>query len=264
MGMNRGKSLIRWIVPALLVSTLISFQNCSGGLKSFTAKSQSNLTVASSGNGGGYEGKVYVARLSDSTCADGSDVSTKIEVREDQKAYILRDNCQTQEPVELPYDSLQLMAHNLDNLIHNSRVFDEEVLASEARTAILCRGDQIDATSGNREVVDAIVREKIVNGTKSYYGQAIFGIYRPDGSLLKVYNLGEVPLSGPYMNGDQESYWSQTALTGEGYNLRLRPLGNDLIGFLEYADDMPPPELHIAPTEVTNHYRVTHLKCYRQ
>ncbi len=85
----------------LVISALPFFQNCAPtAAPSFSAASRSSQEEtqhSGSGNGNGYDGKVYVHLLASGVCADGSPVQTRFEMKA-QVATLLRENCEDLAP----------------------------------------------------------------------------------------------------------------------------------------------------------------------
>jgi hypothetical protein len=127
----------------------------------------------------------------------------------------------------------------------------------------LCRADT-KSDDGKRQVVDAFIRERSINGSKSFLGHVILGIYAENGTLEKKYDMGEVPVAANTQSNGSESYVSKTALAGEVFVLQVIDSGETLIGNLGYLGDVPPPGEHVDSIGTMDRYKISNLNCYRQ
>ena len=119
---------------------LVGYQNCSKPEAANSQDSQDSLSLLRSGVGGNgsvYDGKLYVNKIIDGVCEDGSAIRSEIKVQ-GEASFVTRENCKTIPPKVVTTSSLQLMEHNLSNLIHENRVFDIETPVAET-TSYLCR-----------------------------------------------------------------------------------------------------------------------------
>lgn len=256
------------IVSGLLLSSAVFFQNCSSGPQASEVIESGTSNRLESGNGGGYGGKVTYSRTtSGENCPDGSNKEATVEVRNDGKVFLTRNNCQNLDAQEIALADVHLMAHNDKNIIFQNAVFD---LASktDGLTALLCRGEAVDSAANEKRVVDATIRHQIVDGIDQYFGRAILGIYDLANNLKKTYDMGEVPLASPTMpNPDIELYISKTVARGEGFNLQVRRA--DHIGFLQYNGSLPKPggvpTAGSGSTSASSElYTIKKLNCYEQ
>jgi hypothetical protein len=248
------RSYSPWL--GLLGAGLISFQGCNP-LESKSSSDGSVLHVQTS-NGEGYSGMIYVNRA-DNACSDGSSVETKISVyTKSQQAFVTRENCSDISPKSVDYRSLDLMPHNLANLVYGSRVFDEG-LSSSDYTSLFCRGKSTDPTTGKVQVVDAVVKESLGSQSKTT-GRVILGVYDAAVNLIQKYDMGEVPLGPPTVIGGHILYNSLTLERSEVFTLDYLPSENTAT--LTYVGNLAQPgEL---PTEQNKFYTVPGLHCYRQ
>ncbi|MBX3019956.1 MAG: hypothetical protein KF767_18860 [Bdellovibrionaceae bacterium] len=125
----------------LLLPSLLVFQNC---VLENAFQAQLPGMQESLGGGDGYDGKLFVNRVTEDLCPDGSDVRSIIGVKADGAAEALRLNCQERrnEPVTLARDAY--MPHNPENLIFEDKTFDRDPKESGdvRRTTWLCRGSE--------------------------------------------------------------------------------------------------------------------------
>lgn len=129
-----------WLAPFLL----LFFQNC----KFEQAFESAGLSAQNSlGGGDGYDGKLFVNRVTENLCPDGSDVRSIIGIKADGSAEALRLNCQERrnEPLTLADDAY--MPHNPENLIFDRKAFDVDPKISKdpRQTVWLCRGSETHA-----------------------------------------------------------------------------------------------------------------------
>lgn len=254
--------LHKLLFAALALSLALIFQNCAGGVTTIDAFGTSNAALKESGNGGGYGGKLttYVRKSDDRLCPDGSDVESVIEV-EGQTARLLRQDCQEVRAVALPFAAINLMAHNVRNLIYGNGLYDLAT-KTDGRTTLLCRGEETDAVTGGREVVDATIRRQVVGGTVKYFGRVILGIYDAGGNLVKTYDMGEVPVAQvPIPPGQYVEFYQSLTLKDhqEVFALRFDPQTGT--GGLKYADNIPADGPQ--PGHEPDRFRVQNLTCYR-
>lgn len=252
----------RWLVGAILLAVFVCFQNCSIGTSPIGRANSHQSKSLFSGNGGGYDGKVtvYTKEPKTMTCADGSAVEARVEVLPSGEAFITRENCVDQAPQQVTLAAINLMEHNPRNVMYNGSLFDLEEKA-DGRSSILCRGDSVDPVSSERRVVDAVVREEMTGGVIRYFGRVILGIYSPNGTLSRTYDMGEVPLDNPDVGmPGLEVYRSQTGAMDEAFLLQVRL--DDNVGMLSYIGNLPAPGQPLGPEN--DRQIVRRLSCYRQ
>lgn len=147
----------------LLTLLTLSFQNCSFPGDKPDSSSQ-NKTLQYSGGGTGFDGKgSYVNRILDGVCELGGDVRNRIEINEGQAVQTKAD-CRDIPPQPIKLADLQLMPHNLENLVSSERVFDREK-NDATPSGVLCRGFE-PGTGGNTtwQVADVTVNHDFPGG----------------------------------------------------------------------------------------------------
>lgn len=229
---------------AVLLLTLLSFQNCTQAIKN---GDPGHLGMES--NGTGYGGKVYIVRVTAGLCADGSDIKARILTLPDGTAGLLdRDDCHDIPGVQIDLTSSGVLRslqfnHSLnpyDVLVVGGRIFD--LLSDGRRTLRFCQGSQIEGAGVRRS--DVLVRDE--NGQASGYFES--GVVGDDGQLLANtvhYTLGFSP--SLQASGADETY---TASIGQ-------PNGQTLISLLIRGDATG--KLSVGPGEV----ETDGLRCFK-
>jgi len=188
-------SVMKFYALAAMLITLLAFQNCS---RSQTPNGTVNDKVAEisySGNGDGYDGKPYIRFSTDGLCPDGSAAEAEVRVNNDRAA-LVRQDCREISPLSVKVADLNLLPHNLNNLVFENRVFDlDPSLSGDKRpTDLLCRGgDEITKKNGIRvEVADFIIKK---NDKGNASGKLVMSI--SDSAKVKDgnYDSGEFDLA---------------------------------------------------------------------
>lgn len=112
-----------WPVVAIaaLALAILPFQNCT---QSSDSSTNSSTGLMNSGNGNGYDGKIFVYVLPTGVCADGKIIDSRIEFRSDQ-AYLTRDNCTDIAAAQQPAVSVTLHPENLAVITYNGKNYVE-------------------------------------------------------------------------------------------------------------------------------------------
>lgn len=173
---------------------------------------------------------------------------------------MVRQNCVDIVPRSIKIDSLELLSHNLDNLIFDGRVFDRHIPGQDmAGLAMFCRGDNPIVKDGivYRAVTDAKVKHSPINAME-VLGQVLLGLYDANQSLVEKHDLGEVPVSLDNREPSVNRYVSLTFQKGEFFDLRV-DLGN-LLASLVYAANLPSMSQSAGDPDLT---KVSGLRCYK-
>jgi hypothetical protein len=236
------------------------FQNCDGSGRQTAPVNSSDKLY---GNGGGYTGKVttYAHRSENPTCASTNGIDAIIQITPDSKAFLTRKDCHDQAPEELQFSTLQLMSHNIANLVYNDSVFDDEDQAGTGITSLLCRGTSAGSGARTIQVVDALIKKSVKSGIVEYRGRVIVGVYDSANRLIKTYDLGEVGVRAPRVTGDLEYYSSMTAGMDQRFALTLNT--STMVGMLHYNGNVPATAGSV-PSPDSENFIVHGLKCYRQ
>jgi hypothetical protein len=178
---GRGKGFLSsapWLLIGLAL--LISFQNCATQFSSDLARR--------SGNGDGYDGKPtrYVNLDVEGACAGGGSVRNIIEVL-DEKAYLVRENCQEIAPVSLSLEDINLMGHNSSVAVYRQKLYKKVITpigddllelyppssdqGGASFTELFCRGEK--SVSGDRTIYDL----EILNSQGRLQGKLSGGTY---------------------------------------------------------------------------------------
>ncbi len=178
----------------LIGACVLLFQNCSvpGGV----AQSQSSSLTNKMGGDQGYEGKLtYTSPRSTGNCLDGSNVESTVEMDSDYKrAYLTRQSCKDISPTEISIDSLDLLPHNLKNLVTAERFFEKKEAISSGNTVVFCRGKASGPSDYNftvTDVVDTIVKS---TGKDTYAAWMVYARYDLAGNIVSSRSYPEKPV----------------------------------------------------------------------
>lgn len=126
----------------VVATTIIFFQNCGPDFKS---SSQSSVSTGKSGTGHGYDGKVYVFKDQENLCTVAGEVNSKILYdKETDLAWLIWDNCESVDPIQLPSEEILISA---SSLIYSEKtfLFDPCESLPSAEPGTVCAGGGIYA-----------------------------------------------------------------------------------------------------------------------
>jgi len=187
MSLGEGKAMSKILIFIGVLLVAVTFQNCSSP-KSDSGSAPQKLQA----NGDGYGGKATYQELAlDGSC--GKDmVRSEIEIADDGKATMTRENCD-----EIPAKSVtvsSLMPHNPEHFTYNTRTFQKDIDAN-AVTKLFCRGEGINLAKTRKNVVDAMIQISL-NDESVRNARVIVGQYTLDGTrLIRVLRVASTSVS---------------------------------------------------------------------
>lgn len=226
----------------VIISLVFGFQNCSDGFlgKNESQKSGRGFENAASGNGGTYDGKIYVNL--NPLCPGDSNIKTKIIVGSDNSPYIVRENCEDIAPKAVSVDEVGLLAHNLSNLVYQNRAFDE-VLDIEKPTVWICRGSETKTfiEGAFKFVVDGIIRSSPASAMSEqlFFGQVKFGLYDSKQIMIESHQSEQFALNRVPMPDSTFTFTGANISKSEQIDLAFRFNGSDYAGVLSYLFQSP-------------------------
>jgi hypothetical protein len=238
------------VAMGLTMSMLIPFQNCEKMETAEKPVSQAQASeLSSEGNGEGYGGKLkYITRNLQDACADGLP-NSQILVEEDlSAASLVREKCQDIAPTNVDVSSLQLMPHNMENLVYNETLYDKDQGESTPHSSVLCRGrTQSSSVPGENNTVDAVIHHLYAMDPPRFIGRVILGIYDAAWNLTGVKDMGDVEVR-PSIRETEPGHIFFENLMGEDHFLLdiFQPL---MIGQLTYFRPVLSPQGPV-PTEI--------------
>ena len=113
------------MIPALFLTAiaLILFQNCDVTNLQSSASMKPETSASTDGNGQPYDGKPFII---EARCPDGTQVQSRLIVKQESKVEIYRENCNTIAPRVVDSAALVLDPKNPDKLTYNSQVYEAE------------------------------------------------------------------------------------------------------------------------------------------
>jgi len=205
----------RILILISIACILLTFQNCS-----FVKPEAGGSRGHTKGNGDGYAGKIYSA--SGFNVAGQFAERSRIEIDLSGRPFLVKDNFQTIAPTPVSFGLLNLLAHNLENLIFQERVF--QIVTAQAFSSLLCRADALTSDNTQRHILDAIVQEQ----DGQLFGRVKLGIYSVAEELQQVIEFS-VPVTRTEVSDGTVSYIGHNTPGGETFTLHRHPDGRDYV-----------------------------------
>ncbi|MGE3682769.1 MAG: hypothetical protein AB7G93_13675 [Bdellovibrionales bacterium] len=261
MGKETKKS--NWIVGAGLIMALVLlfvFQGCTKSGPAEKSAPPSGLTDARlSGNGEGYGGKLsYVSRQLVEPCADGKPRSQILIANDLSEANVIREDCKEIEPTSVSVPSLNLMPHNMENLVYDGTLYDQDNGQSAWRSSLLCRSRApATAVGQDNTTVDAVIGTPEGVNPPLFMGRVIVGIYDSLWNLVKVKDMGDVRVIPTMREHNPDHIYYENVSGSEHFILEVfRPHMN---AQLFYFRSITPEETVLTEPELRH---IQGLHCY--